>query len=69
MAEKQKKESVEKRFRLLKNPNQTAEAQTYQNYDGSYIVVPKNGYHFSLDKEMDKTIDFLKENHGFVEVN
>lgn len=70
MAEKTKKEAAtEKRFRLLKNPNQTSEVQAYHNYDSVVIIVPKNGYHFSLDTAMDKTIEYLKTTYGFVEVN
>ena len=57
-----------KKFRLLKNPNQTANSQVYFNEENQAINVPKNGYHFSMDKAMDKTIEFLKKNHGFVEV-
>ena len=63
-----KEQKQEKRFRLLKNPKQTAPEQTYQLHDGSTVVIPKSGYHFSLDKAMDKAIDFLKEKYGFVEI-
>lgn len=62
------KPKEEKRFRLLKNPNQTALEQSYQLQDGSAVIVPKNGYHFSMDSAMDKHIAFLKEKHGFEEV-
>lgn len=58
----------EKKFRLLKNPEQTADMQTYYAFGTEAIVVPKEGYHFSLDKEMDKTIEYLIEELGFVEV-
>ena len=70
--EQPKKKAVvkkqEKKFRLLKNPNQTAPEQTYYTQNQEAIVFPKDGYHFSLDKEMDATIEFFKE-QGFVEVN
>ncbi len=63
-----KEKTQEKTFRLLKNPNQTALEQSYQLQDGTMITISKEGYHFSMDTAMDKSIDFLKKNHGFVEV-
>lgn len=59
---------VKKNFRQYKNPNQTSEVQIYFDQDHHAINVPKDGYCFSLDKEMDKSIEFLKKEYGFVEV-
>lgn len=56
-----------KNFRLLKNPKQTAEAQVYYINGNEAVTIPKTGYHFSMDKEMDKAIEYLKK-IGFVEV-
>jgi hypothetical protein len=71
MAEKSNdvsKETKVKKSRFLKNPKQTSDAQSYQLQDGTYVTVHKNGEHFSLDKEMDKSVDFLKKEYGFKEV-
>jgi hypothetical protein len=66
---KSEKASEPKKFRLLRNPEQTSEVQVYMDQEHTAINIPKNGYHFSMDKEMDKTIQFLKDTYGFVEVN
>lgn len=58
-----------KKYRLLKNPNQTSELQIYYTKDNVALVVPKSGYYFSLDKSMDEVIDYLKKEKGFIEVD
>jgi len=65
MAEKKKETKVQK-FRLLKNPKQESLMQVYY-VDGNAINVPKTGYYFSMDKSMDKVIEALKKDFGFVE--
>ena len=62
------KQKVKKTYRLLKNPNQTAESQNYFNEKNVVVTVPKSGYHFSMDKEMDATVEYFKKELGFIEV-
>jgi len=67
MALKKTTKKINKNYRLLKHPDQTAEIQVYYAFGVEAINVPKEGYYFSLDKSMDKTIEDLKK-QGFVEV-
>lgn len=57
-----------RKFRLMRNPNQTAAEQTYSDQNNCAVVVPRTGYYFSMDKEMDETVEFFKKEHGFIEV-
>lgn len=57
-----------KKFRLLKNPKQTADVETYYINGNEAVAVPKDGYHFSMDKAMDDAVEYLKKELGFVEV-
>lgn len=53
--------------RLLKNPNQTADAQIYYDNNHVAITIPKSGYWFSDDEAMDETVKWFIEEHGFVQ--
>jgi hypothetical protein len=66
---KTEKANVPKKYRLLRKPDQTSEVQVYMNEEHIAINVHKDGCYFSMDKEMDKTIQYLKDKYGFVEVN
>ncbi|MBW6469615.1 MAG: hypothetical protein K0A90_00155 [Methanosarcinaceae archaeon] len=59
----------DKKFRLLKNPKQTADEVVYYINGVEAVTVPKSGYYFSMDKEMDGAVEFLKKELGFIEVN
>lgn len=62
------KQKAKKTYRLLKNPNQTSESKNYFNEQNVAVVVAKDGYYFSLDKEMDATVEYFKKELGFIEV-
>lgn len=66
---KTKEKEKPKTFRLLRNPKQTSDVEIYYINGNEAVSVPKSGYHFSMDKAMDKAVTYLKKELGFVEVN
>jgi len=51
--------------RQVINPKQTKQKAQYRDDKGNNVLFDKNnGYYFSNDKEMDKTVDFFL-NKGF----
>lgn len=67
LASKTTENKNKSKSRVLYNPGQTASMQIYFNQNNEAINVPKSGYHFSNDKEMDSVVEYFKKELGFKE--